>query len=530
MHLKALGVMKAYGLCNFTHILNQNALKSVPAQLLAAFLVLALTVNGCRQREDPGIATNDLDTLSLAKKYCGSCHRFPGPDLLDKNTWDKTLLPNMGCRLGIQTEGYNPYGAKDMLEHNLLQQANIYPELPLIAESDWLKIKAFYLSSAPDKLITIRDSSADLEQFAVHPKGSLVPGPRLTLLSVDPLSGSVYAGMESGQIRVFTSSWSLTDSFTIGSTPVQYLHGSDRSHILSVGILYPSEQSFGSVLSGQGRTWYEEISGLHRPVWLSLMDLDEDAEPDYILHEFGYETGRLSWYPSSYRDHKSIALYSGPGSVKSEVVDLDGDGRQEMVSLFAQGDEHVSAWIPVSGGTPQEKRLLSFPPVYGLCDMDLIDFNQDGKVDILISNGDNADYSQVPKPYHGIHVFLNQGGFRFEEALFIPYPGVLHCEAADFDLDGDVDLAAVSFFPGDKNNPHSAFKYFRQEREGKFTSYRFREGNHGKWMTMAKADLDRDGDEDILLGSFILNIDGVTGSREDLKNYALVYLENRGKR
>ena len=90
--------MKVDGLCNFTHILNQNvALKSVQAQLLAALLILALAVNGCRQREDPGIVTNVLDTLSLAKKYCGSsCHRFPRPDLLDKNTWNETLLPNMG--------------------------------------------------------------------------------------------------------------------------------------------------------------------------------------------------------------------------------------------------------------------------------------------------------------------------------------------------------------------------------------------------------------------------------------------------
>lgn len=521
----------SHRLFNFSRIKNLNlTLKSVPAQCCSAFLILALVWNGCRNNKEPGLSTNTLDSLTLAKKHCGSCHRFPGPDLLDKKTWDKTLLPNMGCRLGIQTDGYNPYAGRDMMEQSLLQQANIYPERPLIPDSDWLKIKSYYISNAPDALKTHRDSSVDLVQFTVHPKGSLVPGPRITLLSVDHFSGLVYAGMESGQIRVFDPSWRVTDSFTLAATPIQHIPGGDQSHILSVGNLYPSEQSFGAVLSGQGRTWKEEITGLHRPVWLSLMDLDGDHEPDYILHEFGYETGRLSWYPSSHRDHNSIALYSGPGSIKSEAIDLDGDGRQEMVSLIAQGDEHVSVWLPSSKGPPEEKRILSFPPVYGVCDMDLIDFNLDGKVDILISNGDNADYSQVPKPYHGIHVFQNQGGFLFEEARFIPYPGVLHCEAADFDLDGDVDLAAISFFPGDKDNPHAAFKYFRQEGDGNFTSFRFRDGNHGKWMTMARADLDRDGDEDILLGSFILTTDGVTGSREDMKKYALVYLENRGDR
>ncbi len=519
------------GLCNFAFIYHLiTAFKWVLSDCWAAILILVLLAQGCCLNNGPGLATEALDTLSLATKYCGSCHRFPEPGLLDKKTWEHSLLPNMGCRLGIRTEGYSPYKGKDMLEQNLLEQANIYPALPLIPDSTWFKIRDYYISNAPDTLIVPRDSSVDLEQFVVYPKGALVRVPRLSMLAVDTFSGLVFAGLESGQIRVLDSSWDLSDSFAIGSTPIQLIPGEEGTRILSVGILYPSEQSFGSLLTRKGGSWQEEINGLHRPVWLSLMDLDGDAESDYIIHEFGYETGRLSWYPSSRKDPKAVSLFSGSGSIKSEAVDLDGDSRKELVCLIAQGDEQVSAWLPVAGGAPRYQRLLSFPPVYGLCDLDLIDFNGDGRVDILISNGDNADYSQVPKPYHGIHIFLNQGGFRFEESAFIPYPGVLHCEAADFDLDGDIDLAAVSFFPGDQANPHAAFKYFRQESDGSFTPQRFRDSNRGKWMTMAKADLDRDGDQDIVLGSFILNTDGVTGTREELQNYALVYLENRGRR
>ena len=37
----------------------------------------------------------------LAKQYCSSCHVFPEPLLLDKKTWEKSVLPEMGFRMGM---------------------------------------------------------------------------------------------------------------------------------------------------------------------------------------------------------------------------------------------------------------------------------------------------------------------------------------------------------------------------------------------------------------------------------------------
>jgi mono/diheme cytochrome c family protein len=37
----------------------------------------------------------------LATQYCGSCHQFPEPSLLDTKSWENGVLPQMGPRLGI---------------------------------------------------------------------------------------------------------------------------------------------------------------------------------------------------------------------------------------------------------------------------------------------------------------------------------------------------------------------------------------------------------------------------------------------
>jgi len=43
----------------------------------------------------------ELSGIQLAAAYCGACHLKPGPELLDKQTWETTVLPEMRRRLGL---------------------------------------------------------------------------------------------------------------------------------------------------------------------------------------------------------------------------------------------------------------------------------------------------------------------------------------------------------------------------------------------------------------------------------------------
>jgi hypothetical protein len=75
--------------------------------------------------------------------------------------------------------------------------------------------------------------------------------------------------------------------------------------------------------------------------------------------------------------------------------------------------------------------------------------------------------------------------------------------AHDYDQDGDLDIAAISFFPDYLKSPEKSFVYLSNEGEFSFQVYSFPEATRGRWIVMDAGDLEGDGDIDIALGSFV---------------------------
>ena len=71
----------------------------------------------------------------------------------------------------------------------------------------------------------------------------------------------------------------------------------------------------------------------------------------------------------------------------------------------------------------------------------------------------------------------------------------------DYDLDGDLDIAAISFFPNYYSYPEEGFIYLEQVENFNFVEYSFPESINGRWMVMDAGDMDSDGDIDLALGS-----------------------------
>jgi hypothetical protein len=117
-------------------------------------------------------------------------------------------------------------------------------------------------------------------------------------------------------------------------------------------------------------------------------------------------------------------------------------------------------------------------------------------------NGDNADQSQILKNYHGVRVFENNGKGKFEEAWFYPMHGASGLEVGDFDQDGDLDLIAIAFFPDRNQNPRQDLIYFQQGETGGFDPFILENAPEFNWLTITKGDLDGDGDQDVVIGTF----------------------------
>ena len=156
------------------------------------------------------------------------------------------------------------------------------------------------------------------------------------------------------------------------------------------------------------------------------------------------------------------------------------DHRPDLLVLFAQGDERFVLYTNRGNGKFSAKQLLRFLPVVGSTSFELTDWNEDGHPDILYTSGDNADHSPIIKPYHGITLFVNDGSNHFREAFFLEHPGAYQAHAADYDHDGDQDIAAISFFPDYARQPQTGFVFYQKQRSGPVYAKHLLPGHAGK--------------------------------------------------
>lgn len=441
--------------------------------------------------------------------------------------WKEDVLPAMGKRLGIYTSGVRPDSLVEQGGNSeAVLEANIYPTKPMLAREDWEKIVAFYTSHAPDQLDTGSDSmliESGLEHFIYH-EGSYTQKPALTTMVkiLGRNRGIVFADTKPGINKLIFLNQDLTfkSELHFKTAPIQFDEISDTLLITTIGNNpFPSDRQDGDLQivykSEQSEAYNESkiiIPDLKRPVNVVYGDIDRDGLEDVVVCEFGNLTGQLSWYRNTgdggYTRH---ILKNAPGAIRAMITDLDKDGRPDIVALMSQGREGIYFFRNKGAGENSkdevpgftETQLLSFSPLFGSQYFELHDFNGDGFEDILYVCGDNADKTPILKDYHGLYIFLNDGKANFTQAWFFRQNGAYKALARDYDLDGDLDIASISFFPDYVDKPEESFVYLENTGDLQFSPYSFPQAIHGRWMVMDVADMDEDDDLDIALGSFV---------------------------
>jgi len=495
--------------------------------LLLALLSFLLFFLACQEREI-------YDGEILAKMHCVSCHQFPKPDLLDKDTWQEHILPRMGFMMGVLP--MDSIGV-DFIENEVIdvvyQNPRVMRSESVLTQEEWQAIQTFYLKNAPEKINALSlETDTTLTQFQAHFPNTFLSPPSTTLLQFQE-EGLLLGDANSKKLYFFNQNLEVQQAANTGEGAVAINKVEEGYLITSMGSFSPTDKASGFVFllpKQAGKAPIRLLNKLKRPVHTEVGDLDQDNVLDFIICEYGKWTGSLSWWKNNRKGElERRVLRNMPGAIKAYPHDWNQDGWMDIIALFGQGDEGIFIYYNEGNGQFREEQVLAFPPSYGSSYFQLFDYNGDEHLDLIHTAGDAADFPPIAKPYQGIRIFQNDGNNQFEEVFFYPFQGAYSAIPKDFDQDGDLDIAAISFFPDFMQNPQNSFVYLENQGNMKMKPYTFPTADKGRWIVMDSGDLDKDGDIDLLLGSLTFEVIPKIGLVEKWVQNGIpfVYLENK---
>ena len=502
---------------------------------LALLVVVLVRCSGGAGNQAKGsVNVEDISKgQAAAAQYCQSCHQLPDPSLLDKVTWRNHVLPVMGRYMGIKSEAER--GQMDELESD----ASYMPNTAQIDSASWAQINAYFVAKAPEHLPApkIAEPIHKLPIFEIQPTPAKWDSARAMTsyvkidVSVKPHRLIVADGLNNRVITLNDKGKTLSSSILDGAV-VNMLFQQNKITATFIGKdLWANNFKNGFVkeikIAADGKISpapQPVYFRLGRPVSTDIIDLNGDGKKDYLIAQFGKMTGRLSWVERPDGKIQEHVIRDKPGCLKTIISYNSKTKSPDIWALFAQGDEGIFFYANDGKGNFTERKVLGFPPSYGSSSFDLVDFNGDGFKDIIYTCGDNGDFSQILKPYHGVYIYLNGGKDNFTQKYFYPINGCYKAIAQDFDGDGDLDIATISAFPGEVN-PWQAFVYLENKGNLNFHAYTLPLNTpFQKGMTIDAGDIDGDGKTDLLLGN------GYTdGNKDNRKQPLFMILKNIGR-
>lgn len=433
----------------------------------------------------------------LAKTWCSSCHLFPKPQLLDKRTWTDKVLPDMGARLGFKTFRDGTYRPNSKVPDG------VYASEPMMEKAEWEQIKSWYEDNAPKQLALPRwQSRTRLEQFRIEvPARKEHDFPAATAILIDEISHRLLVGDgHEINMKIYGKDLSLLSEVRTGGIVSRILPLSSGGHLATVigGTISPTEDEHGLLIEVSTSGINRLVRGLRRPVDVAFGDFNKDGKTDYVIAGFGTHFGELTLHLSQADGTlRETILLNEAGATSVKVA---GD---DLLVLMAQGDERIIRLKNfASDQAVVAETIIRFPPSQGSSSMSVLDFNSDGIMDLLYTAGDNADISPAYKPYHGVYLFIGQPDKTFRQEMFFHLDGAYGAVAEDFDQDGDMDIAVISYFPNIGQGLDETGFVYLQNNDGNFKAkYVEGIGNLGRFVAISAGDIDGDGDVDIALAN-----------------------------
>jgi hypothetical protein len=224
---------------------------------------------------------------------------------------------------------------------------------------------------------------------------------------------------------------------------------------------------------------------------VKIVDLDGDSLLDVVVCDC--EANLVSWIrqttADTYTEHVLADDIPAPAHV--DVVDFDKDGDLDLLiavlgTLFPSDERIGSVVILANDGNEEFVKHVVVEQVARVSDVRGGDLDGDGDLDLAVA--------QFGYDYGETRWIENLGDWNFEHHILQRVSGGIHCEIADMNQDGFLDLALlvsqeweeIYIFAGDGKGHFSESRIFSAENK-EF-------GSSGIWVS----DLDSDGDQDVL--------------------------------
>jgi hypothetical protein len=455
-------------------------------------------------------ASQPVATEEEIRARCTPCHKVPPPDILPRAAWRDEMVRMMLIQEGVP----EPAGSTSFL--------------PL--SPDWLRMWRYYDARAPEKLPApdpwpaASRTPVPFERIPVGGTGAtgaiaianlrlhdVDRDKRLDIVASEMRTGSVFVGLAKDRYAL-KSIARLAHPAHVEPIDLDK-DGLGDFLVAELGSFQPADHDNGAVYWLRRR---KDQSFLTVPIATKLprtadaraADFDGDGDLDIVVGSFGWRfTGKVTLLENRTQDWRAPlfeprVLDPRTGAIHVPPVDLDKDGKTDIVVLFAQQHEAVIAFMNDGKGGFAPQTIFEAPhPNWGSSGIEIVDLDKDGDLDVLLAHGDSFD-DLVVKPYHGIVWLENTGTFPFVERRLGTLPGAHSAKAADLDGDGDLDVVATSLVLGGEDSGELASLIWLEQTTPKRFERHTLEAGTTSHASLDVGDMDGDGKPDIAIGWF----------------------------
>jgi hypothetical protein len=450
-------------------------------------------------------------TTEEVHRVCGACHAYPPPDSFPRFAWRKEVK-----------QGY------DFLHKDPSYRFD-YPPLEAVVR--------YYENRAPENFTLLPQSSPPAPPAArfdrrnyLAPEATRPPGvthinlvrlfrkDRLDVLICDAINNQVLvlSPYESPPVwRV------IARGLCCAHAEVVDLDGDGISDIVlaCLGSFSATDDRVGGVvwLKGKGDgtfTPFTLLDGVGRVADVRAADFTGAGKLDLVVGVFGWiKTGEILLLQNRTTNWDRPVfvprvLDGRHGTTHVPVADLNGDGKPDFVAVISQEHETVVAFLNEGGGRFRQETIYTAPhPSFGSNGIQLIDLNGDGRLDVLLTNGDTLDPPYLLKPYHGLTWLENRGRYPFTPHRLADCYGAGSPVVADFAGKGLPDIVLVNFLPATFFPQRALLRLpsvvlLEQVSRGKFVQHTL-EVETCDHLACAAADLEGTGRPDLVVGNYL---------------------------